>query len=171
MLRQSHKTKRFWYQNASDDSSSNYMSRECVLIRNMMKRIDELRYTRDKVFQVPPFECIEERISQFRDLLELNINDSTIVLRRILGPMEFEANYPEIGKPYYLAHNSTDVLAIFEPSPTAEVRTMAQIHSSGGHGRKEFEPPQIFGSGLTCTKARIGVTSVQSSCLTPNYRT
>ena len=140
MLRQPHKTKRFWYQNASDDSSSNYMSRECVLIRNMMKRIDELRQTRDKVFQVPPLERIEERISQLRDLLELNTNDSTIVLRSILGPMEFEAKYPEFGKPYYLAHTSIDALAIFEPSPTADARTMVRIHSSGRPGRNVFKP-------------------------------
>ena len=57
------------------------MSRECVLVRNMMKRIDELRQTRDKVFQTSPIEWIEEMLSQFRELLEVNTNDSTLAIR------------------------------------------------------------------------------------------
>ena len=71
MARQPHKTKRFWYQVTSGDSSWNYMSRECVLIRNMMKRIDELRQTRDKVFQTPPIECIEDRLPNSENCLRL----------------------------------------------------------------------------------------------------
>ena len=59
-----------------------------------MKRIDELRQARDKVFQTPPIEWIEEMLSQFRESLEVNTNDSALVLRNLLGPINLEVNYP-----------------------------------------------------------------------------
>ena len=80
-----------------------------------------------------------ERLSQFRELLEVNSNDSALVLHNKLGPVKLEAKYPDIGKPYYLAYTSINALAITEPSPTAKVRTMVRLDSNGGNGRKEFE--------------------------------
>ena len=82
-----------------------------------MKRIDELRQARDKVFQTPPIEWIEEMLSQFRESLEVNTNDSALVLHNLLGPVKLEAKYPDIGKPYYLTYTSINALAITEPPP------------------------------------------------------
>lgn len=48
----------------------------------------------------PPIEWIEERLSMFNELLELNIGESAIVLRKLLGPMKLEAQHPDLGKPY-----------------------------------------------------------------------
>ena len=48
------------------------MSRECVLIRNMMKKIDELWQTRDKVFQTPPIEWTEDRLPNLKNRLRLS---------------------------------------------------------------------------------------------------
>ena len=45
-------------------------------------------------------EWIEERLSMFNELLELNIGESAIVLRKLLGPMKLEAQHPDLGKPY-----------------------------------------------------------------------
>ena len=38
------------------------------------------------------------------------------MLREVLGPILLEANYPDIGKPYYIARSSINALAIIEPS-------------------------------------------------------
>ena len=86
----------------------------------MQTEIDELRQTHDKVFQTLPIEWIEERLSQFRELLETNTNDSALVLRNLLGPVKLDTKYPEIGKPYYLAYTSINALAITEPSPNCK---------------------------------------------------
>ena len=79
-----------------------------------------IRQTRDKVFQTPLIEWIEERLSQFRELLETNTNDSALVLHNLLGPEKLEAKYPDIGKPYYLVYTSIYALAITEPSPNCK---------------------------------------------------
>ena len=59
-------------------------------------------------------------LSQFRELLEANTNDSALVLHNPLGPVKLEANFPDIGKPYYLAYTSINALAITEPSPNCK---------------------------------------------------
>ena len=79
-----------------------------------------IRQTRDKVLQTPPIEWIEERISQFRELLEVNTNNSALALHNLLGSVKLEAKYPDIGKPYFLAYTSINGLVIAEPSPNCK---------------------------------------------------
>ena len=75
---------------------------------------------RNKVFQAPSIEWIENRISEFEELLQLNTSESAIALRKLLGPMKLEAQYPDVGKPYYVAHSSINALAITEPLSNSE---------------------------------------------------
>ena len=86
----------------------------------LQAEIDGMRQMRDKIFQAPSIEWIAERISQFRELLETNTNDSALVLHNLLGPVKLEAKYPYIGKPYYLACTLKNALAITEPSPNCK---------------------------------------------------
>ena len=73
------------------------------------------------MFLVPPVEWISERINQLSNLLEQNTTQSALVLREVLGPITLEAQYPDIGKPYYIAHSSLDALAIMNtPSKQEE---------------------------------------------------
>ena len=65
--------------------------------------IDGLRRYCKKVFQSPPIEWVQERLSQIQQLLEQNTGQSTLALRRLLGSIKFEPTYPDIGKPYYIA--------------------------------------------------------------------
>ena len=74
----------------------------------LQAEIDGMRQMRDKIFQAPSIEWIAERISQFRELLETNTNDSALVLHNLLGPIILEAKYPDIGKPCYLAYTSIE---------------------------------------------------------------
>ena len=62
--------------------------------------LDGLRQTRDKVFQAPPVDWVEARLAELRDILERNTAQSAQTLRQVLGPIEMEATYPEIGRPY-----------------------------------------------------------------------
>ena len=63
-------------------------------IDTLETEIDELLQTRERVFQTPRIKWIEEKLSQFRELLEFNTNDSALVLRNLLGPINLEVNYP-----------------------------------------------------------------------------
>ena len=102
----------------------------------------------------------EERLSQFRELLEVNTNDSALVLHNLLGPVKLKAKYPDIGKPYYLAYTSINALATTELSPTAKVRTMVRLQSNGGLGRNQFEPWQTCGSKLNFNQHCLGCDSI-----------
>ena len=74
--------------------------------------IDGLRRSCNKVFQSPPIEWVQERLSQIQQLLEQNTGQSAIALRRLLGSIKFEPTYPDIGKPYYVVKTSLNALAI-----------------------------------------------------------
>ena len=76
--------------------------------------------TRDKVFQAPPVEWTETRLAQLRDILDKNTAQSAQALRQVLGPIEMEVTYPEIGRPYYVAHSSIQTLAIIDKPTNAE---------------------------------------------------
>ncbi len=71
------------------------------------------------MFQAPPIEWITVRINQLSDLLQQNTAQSALTLREVLRPITFEPQYPDIGKPYYIAHSSLDALAIMN-SPSKQ---------------------------------------------------
>ena len=96
----------------------------------LQAEIDGLRQARDKIYQSPSIEWIEERVSKLDQILELNSGESAIVLRKLLGPIELEAQYPDYGKPYYVAHSSINALAITEPLPN---------ENSVGNGSNTFQ--------------------------------
>ena len=77
--------------------------------------IDGLRRSCNKVFQSPPIEWVQERLSQIQQLLEQNTGQSALALRKLLGPIKFEPTYPDIGKPYYVTQTSLNALAIVAP--------------------------------------------------------
>ena len=77
--------------------------------------IDGFRRSCNKVFQSPPIEWVQERLSQIQQLLEQNTGQSALALRKLLGPIKFEPTYPDIGKPYYVAQISLNALAIVAP--------------------------------------------------------
>ena len=86
-------------------------------VDSLQSEIDGLRQAKSKLFEVPSTEWIESRLSQFNYLLERNTCESAIALRNILGPMKLEAQYPDEGKPYYVAHSSINALALTDPLP------------------------------------------------------
>ena len=83
-------------------------------VDTLQTELDGLRQAQDKVFKAPTSDWIKSKLSQFSDLLERNTSESAIALRKLLGPMTLKAQYPESGKPYYVAHTSINALAIAE---------------------------------------------------------
>ena len=90
-------------------------------VDHLESELDGLRQARDKAFRAPTVEWIECKLSKFNNLLELNTGESALALRKILGPIKLEAQYPHAGKPYYLAHSSIDALALTEPLPGEKI--------------------------------------------------
>jgi len=74
-----------------------------------------LRGSRDKVFQAPPLEWLEERLKQFKEVLERNPDRSGPVLRTLLGPLRLDPTRAEIGRSYHRATTSFNTLALLEP--------------------------------------------------------
>ena len=83
-------------------------------VETLREALDGLRRSRDKVFQAPPVEWIEERLSRLKEVLERSVERSGLVLRKLLGQIRFEPTQGDIGRPYYVAKTSLDTLALLE---------------------------------------------------------
>lgn len=60
-------------------------------IQILETEIDGLRRSYAKVFQFPPIEWIQEKLTAIQEQLEQNIGKSTIALRKLLGPITFQS--------------------------------------------------------------------------------
>ena len=78
--------------------------------------LESLRRSRGKVFQVPPTEWIQERLSKLQELLERNSERSGLLLRNLLGPLRLEPmRGSDIDRPFYKATTSLNTLALIDP--------------------------------------------------------
>ncbi len=83
-------------------------------VNSLQVELNGLHNTRDKIFKAPRIEWIEAKLENVKALLEKNLAQSSVALRELLGPVTLQAVYPEIGKPYYIAHSSIDTKALIE---------------------------------------------------------
>ncbi len=84
------------------------------------KELESLHRSSDKVFQAPPVEWIEERLTKIKALLEQRTGKSALIIRRLLGSIRLEPTTAEAGRPYYVARTLLDTLALIEPPPGSE---------------------------------------------------
>ncbi len=89
-------------------------------VEALQEELDGLRRSREKVFQTPPVEWIEERLTRLKDVLERSTEQSALVLRKFLGPIRLETTRGDIGRPYYLARTSIDALALLDTVPEGD---------------------------------------------------
>ena len=80
--------------------------------------LNRLRNFQDRLFETPPIEWIEAKLENVKALLQKNFAQSGEALRQFLGPITFKAVYPDIGKPYFVAKNSIDTIALLENTPS-----------------------------------------------------
>jgi len=86
----------------------------------LRQELKGLRRSRDKVFQAPPVEWIEERLTGMQKVLERRTEQSALLLRNLLGHIRLQPTHGDIGRPYYIAQTSLDALALLEPLPGEE---------------------------------------------------
>ena len=89
-----------------------------IRVNSLQAELNGLRNTRDKTFRTPPVEWIEAKLEKIKALLEKNLAHSSEALWQLLGPVTLQAVYPDIGKPYYVAHSSIDTFALLEYPPS-----------------------------------------------------
>ena len=94
-------------------------------VEALREELDGLRRSRGKVFQTPPIEWIEERLTRTQEILERRTERSALLLRSLVGRIQLDQARGEIGRPYYVARTSIDALALLEPPPD-------QVGADGG---------------------------------------
>ncbi len=87
---------RFWVTSASSTKPT------VGEVDALQAEIDGLRQARDNIFKLPFNEWVDAKLWELNEVLILNTTDSALVLRKLLGPMNLEAQYSDIGKPYYV---------------------------------------------------------------------
>ena len=87
------------------------------MIESLKEELRGLRRSREKVFQTPPMEWIEERLRGLKEVLERRTPQSALLLRELLGPIRLEPIRGDIGRPYYLARTSINTLALLKMPP------------------------------------------------------
>ena len=84
------------------------------------EELEGLHRSTEKVFQAPPVEWVEERLSRLRSLLERRTEKSALILRKLLGRIHLEPIRPDTGRPHYVAHSSMDTLVLLRTPETSE---------------------------------------------------
>jgi hypothetical protein len=59
-------------------------------VEALRSELDALRRSRKKVFQTPPVQWIEERLSRVKEVLERRMEQSALLLRDVLGTIRLE---------------------------------------------------------------------------------
>ncbi len=86
-------------------------------VEMLADEVDSLRRSQEKIFRPPPIEWIRERLSNTQSVLEQRTARSAQMLRNLLGPIRFELETPDIGRPFYRAVTALDALALIETPP------------------------------------------------------
>ena len=82
----------------------------------LKEELESLHRCRGKVFQVPPQEWIQERLTKLKEILDRNADRSGLLLRKLLGPLRLEPTSGEdTDRPFYKATTSINTLALLDP--------------------------------------------------------
>jgi hypothetical protein len=74
-----------------------------------------LERARNSAFQIPPTAWVEERLATVQEVLgRTTERSSAILLRKALGPITLEPTQPDVGRSFYRAKSTLDVLALLE---------------------------------------------------------
>lgn len=82
----------------------------------LKEELESLHRSRSKVFQVPPIEWIQERLTKLKEILERNSDRSGPLLRKLLGPLRLQPTCSgDTDRPFYKATTSLNTLALLDP--------------------------------------------------------
>jgi hypothetical protein len=94
-------------------------------VDGLREELDGLRRSREKVFQTPPWEWIEEHLACLNEILERNTDRSGPVLRHLLGQLRLEPTHG----------TSSNTLK----SPLHENRTFGEVLVQRGSSSKSLD--------------------------------
>ena len=81
-------------------------------VESLQEAVDGLKASRERVFQAPPPEWVEERVLKLQETLEGHTEKSALLLREILGPIRLELVKDE--KPFFRAKTTLDAISLVE---------------------------------------------------------
>jgi site-specific DNA recombinase len=96
-------------------------------LESLQADVEGLRASREQVFKAPPAEWIQERLLKLQEVLEARTEQSALLLRDVLGPINLEP-VEEGEKRFYRARTAIDTLALVE---TPVLKTSEDGSSSG----------------------------------------
>ena len=73
-----------------------------------------LEATKENAFKAPPLEWIADAIRHIKEILEMQTEQSALLLRKLLGQISLKPVYPKTGKPYLVAMSNLQPLALLE---------------------------------------------------------
>jgi len=91
-------------------------------VETLKEELEGLRRSREKVFQAPPIEWVQVRLTRLQEILERNADRSGPILRNLLGQLRLEPTRGDVGRPYYTARTSLNTLALLDPLTEDEVK-------------------------------------------------
>src|SRR5262245_9607585 len=77
-------------------------------------RTVRLRRSGQIAFELPPREWVQERLITLQEVLERRTERSALLLRKVLGAVTMQVVTPDVGRPYYRALSTLNVLAVIE---------------------------------------------------------
>ena len=87
----------------------------------LKEELESLHRCRGKVFQVPPIEWIQERLTKLKEILERNSDRSGPLPLKLLGPLRLEPTCGgDTDRPFYKATTSLNTLALLDPLMESE---------------------------------------------------
>ena len=99
--------------------------------------VAELEASHLKTFEPPPVAWVTERLATLQEVLDRRTERSALLLRKVLGPIRLEPVRGDIGKPYYRARTSLDLLALFEDEgPQQGATPVRMLCVSGPNGNR-----------------------------------
>jgi len=69
-----------------------------------------LEATAGSVFEAPPVEWVADRVRHLQEVLESEMSRSALLLRAVLGPVKLTPVAPQIGRAYYQAETSLQIV-------------------------------------------------------------
>src|SRR2546425_9916950 len=89
--------------------------------------------------QNPPVEWVAERVRRLQEVLERETGRSALLLRGVLGPVRLRPVAPQIGKAYYQAETTLQVLDLLH-DPEGGSNWLRQWRRGGSNPRPKGPP-------------------------------
>ena len=115
-------------------------------VQTLRAEVEQLKRTKRRAFKTPSSVWIQERVSELQELLERRTQRSALILRNLLGKIRLEPTRSDLGRSYYLAISTLNVLPLLDGDLDADA-VQEGSNTLRWWRRRESNPrPRIFSS-------------------------